>query len=1329
MSLSRLSFLAALSLALGASAEVRWTYENGVLTEIASATSGTTLWSFKLSNKGVLTKNVTGNGSQLDFRKAAMPEGAPDIVQFSGRGLFNERGTDVKEIFMPETLTTISDLPFIRCFGLTNLVWSANVTSIGELAFRECTALKSEVVIPPKMTAIVYDSFDNCTSVGSLRLHDKLTSICASAFNYWQGLTNVVGGLVPRSVTSIGNSAFNQCFKLANPFEWGFLTDENGEPVEISVADGSTILNKCRAVPSIRLGPGFTRFPYHLITEPYGLKYVEMGENISSCWETFVGAPLTNVVIKYAGTFAFPEEAGSRSSPYNTFKDVTTLKEISFGGWFSYAANAAYNPFSGWTDLQARFVVDGSNATCQAFCADETKLTPWIKVPVEDQLAYFVRYGEDAKVPCGVTVAVANGLPRTYIVRRGDFDWDLPKIVYPLDDDCVQGMDASTVHYEVGDRHVYVITNTSMDVQLLTKQPLTLVEALVVGGGGAGAALKGGGGGGGGVVDDTIPRLVDAGTLFTIKVGKGGVGTTTRFTAAKGEATTLSFAGNEFTAFGGGGGGSDKQSGWMPSQGGDIGSGGGTGSGGSIAHKDGDDYTESQGNPGGNSNGGVGGGGGFSEPGENGVPGKSGRGGEGLTNSITGVSKVYGSGGGGGAGNPNTGTVGAGGEGKGGTNAGDGAPYVAGAAGCDAPAGFGGGGGGGGYVNPTTTRGGNGGSGVVILAFTVGGKAGQPAVREEDIVIGHDGDTTLPSVSVTMGSTEPNMTYAATVRISCGTGALAQAGTAYDCVREFSSVTNGQVLAFLADFYPAAGEQVYVKVEATAVGADDISASAEKPAEGTVPAFVGHGGGAHVIHVRLGAKGKADGTSWADAYTDFREALKKLDVVRPELWFCGSDTTDAFTTMITLDAAAVIRGGFMGMEDCVAERPEGSRSVITSADNHDCLTFANSKSLTVDGFFLTKGYSHGLVKSGEGDITVTNCVFDGNGTCDIGTGGAISGRSLYIAGSSSSTTATVVDCVIARSYERGTSGGAGALSLSSLKQAWVTGCLFVSNGLAFGTSPFGVHNGRSGCWGAALAVNATPVTVERCEFRGNVALSGYVSSADCGGLVNLRGNCGESGFRNCAWVGNEVLYTHAFTDSGKDYEGGVLVVDVTDDSTVAVENCTFAGNLYEGHFSTAGLNVRTGTANVKDSIFFANFSGNTCGDISPADLRVQTNATAHVTYTMFGGETNRLADAGGTLDIGVGCVDGDPLFATATNVYADCRAKSGGHYYYTAASAPTLIAADVHEQKRSPAIDAGDPRSDCLNEPKPNGRRVNLGAYGNTPEAMTSKQGLMLFVR
>ncbi len=55
-------------------------------------------------------------------------------------------------------------------------------------------------------------------------------------------------------------------------------------------------------------------------------------------------------------------------------------------------------------------------------------------------------------------------------------------------------------------------------------------------------------------------------------------------------------------------------------------------------------------------------------------------------------------------------------------------------------------------------------------------------------------------------------------------------------------------------------------------------------------------------------------------------------------------------------------------------------------------------------------------------------------------------------------------------------------------------------------------------------------------------------------------------------------------------------------------------------------------------------------------------------------------------------IDGDPLFVDRVNN-------------------------DYHEQSYSPVIDAGDPSFSYLNEPSPNGSRINIGAYGNTNEA------------
>jgi len=47
----------------------------------------------------------------------------------------------------------------------------------------------------------------------------------------------------------------------------------------------------------------------------------------------------------------------------------------------------------------------------------------------------------------------------------------------------------------------------------------------------------------------------------------------------------------------------------------------------------------------------------------------------------------------------------------------------------------------------------------------------------------------------------------------------------------------------------------------------------------------------------------------------------------------------------------------------------------------------------------------------------------------------------------------------------------------------------------------------------------------------------------------------------------------------------------------------------------------------------------------------------------------------------------------------------------------------------SPLIDAGDPATPYSEEPVPNGRRVNLGAYGHTPAASKSLAKGTLLIR
>ena len=66
---------------------------------------------------------------------------------------------------------------------------------------------------------------------------------------------------------------------------------------------------------------------------------------------------------------------------------------------------------------------------------------------------------------------------------------------------------------------------------------------------------------------------------------------------------------------------------------------------------------------------------------------------------------------------------------------------------------------------------------------------------------------------------------------------------------------------------------------------------------------------------------------------------------------------------------------------------------------------------------------------------------------------------------------------------------------------------------------------------------------------------------------------------------------------------------------------------------------------------------------------------------------------------------------------------------------PNRALTDYARKPHSPAINAGDPRSDFHGEPQVpgvggHGHRVNLGAYGNTPWAtLSAPSGTMLIMR
>lgn len=169
-------------------------------------------------------------------------------------------------------------------------------------------------------------------------------------------------------------------------------------------------------------------------------------------------------------------------------------------------------------------------------------------------------------------------------------------------------------------------------------------------------------------------------------------------------------------------------------------------------------------------------------------------------------------------------------------------------------------------------------------------------------------------------------------------------------------------------------------------------------------------------------------------------------------------------------------------------------------------------------------------------------------------------------------------------------------------------------------------------------------------------------------------------------------------------------------------------------YSGRTMNTTTRTANITNNVIYGNGKdGITCDGIlrdtkPPANgkpvyrYNIENNIIANnkkygINY--IGGRginlsyndvyNNSLGNYNGTSS-GKGHISSNPLFADPENEDFHLKSQAGRW------NGTTWIKDNV----TSPCIDAGDPKDDFSNEPKPNAGRINIGAYGNTKEASKS---------
>lgn len=203
------------------SADVIWNFDSGTCDDNLT-------WQID-SKTGVLTISGMGKmssyyeGPWYAYRKVIVQVRIEAGVLSVGNYAFRDC-TALASVTLPEGLTSISNAAFDGCTALESITLPEGLTSIGSSAFYGCTALAS-ITLPEGLTSIGNYAFCSCTSLASITLPDSLQTIADGAFRYCSSLTEVRIG---SGIQSIGYSAFRDCDAL----ETVWINNTNG-PVSV----------------------------------------------------------------------------------------------------------------------------------------------------------------------------------------------------------------------------------------------------------------------------------------------------------------------------------------------------------------------------------------------------------------------------------------------------------------------------------------------------------------------------------------------------------------------------------------------------------------------------------------------------------------------------------------------------------------------------------------------------------------------------------------------------------------------------------------------------------------------------------------------------------------------------------------------------------------------------------------------------------------------------------------------------------------------------------------------------------------------------------------
>jgi Secretion system C-terminal sorting domain len=358
---------------------------------------------------------------------------------------------------------------------------------------------------------------------------------------------------------------------------------------------------------------------------------------------------------------------------------------------------------------------------------------------------------------------------------------------------------------------------------------------------------------------------------------------------------------------------------------------------------------------------------------------------------------------------------------------------------------------------------------------------------------------------------------------------------------------------------------------------------------------------AQVVYVNRAATGANNGTSWANAYTNLRTAMRVTSTVGRQIWVAAGtyrvDTTSGFV----MNPGVQLYGGFAGTETALGQRNATTNVTILSGDisgNDTPGSFTTNRTdnalhviwlagadtvsrAVIDGFAIRGGNTaatppttpaptlaatlaaHGGGILAQTPVTVRNCTFSDNA--------GFNGAAIAVVNGPASGS-LVRDC----NFERNFTGERSLVYYLSLRSGDIRRCNFQNNitarGCFLATSSRNIvadsclftrnrTTGTNLC--AGLYTLASTANISNCIFRDNRSDGGaagmWLNGSNVANLALNVSNCIFERDSSVGVVGNTTI-------------GNGAALHVTSAAAPTISNCIFAQNVAQSNTGNVGGN-------------------------------------------------------------------------------------------------------------------------------------------------------------